>query len=467
MTSTTLSLALATVAIALLSLLLSPRARTGASFYEGRSPAGAPPTMWALALSQVTTWIFARSIMNAAILGYYYGIAGAGAYAAYYLSFLTGAWIIASLRYRHGFSSVQGFLHDRFGTAGTACYNAVIGLRLVSEVFANLLVIGLIFGATGSTTYVTSILAVGLVTAAYSMAGGLHAAIRTDVYQALTLIIVLAALLLITLLSGSLDVEAIVASTPTVESPGWVLLAVALLQVWSYPMHDPVMMDRGFIADRRATMNSFYHAAWIATLCILAFGLIGVWAGLGKLPGETLVPTLTRLYGATPMLLFNIALIVSCMSTLDSTFSSAAKLSVIDMKFAEPTVANGRLAMAAFLAGGLLLTFFGPKDLFSAVAVSGTAAMYLTPVVIFSLWLGWRDVPVWSYVVSFVTAVAAAVLYFAYADASYGKALGPLFGFEHKYSKLLILCVGVLVISNAAFVIGHLTNARQRVPAAE
>lgn len=466
MTSSAVVLAAATAAIAILSLLLSPRVRTVGSFYEGHSPAGTPPGMWALALSQVTTWIFARSIMNAAILGYYYGIGGALAYAAYYLSFVTGAWIIDVLRFRHGYSNVQGFLYDRFGATGTACYNFVIGLRLVSEVFANLLVIGLIFGAAGSVSYVTAILAVGVVTLAYSMAGGLHAAIRTDVYQALLLIVVLAGLLLLTMATGTFNFAAVLGSTPTPENPGWVLLAVALLQVWSYPLHDPVMMDRGFITDRKSTMASFYHAAWISTLCILAFGLVGVWAGLGKLQGETLVPTLERMLGFWPVLLFNIALIVSCMSTLDSTFSSAAKLSVVDMRMAEPTVANGRIAMVAFLTGGLLMTFFGPKDLFAAVAVSGTAAMYLTPVVIFSLWLGWRDVPVWSYVVSFAAAIGAAALYFGYADAAYAKAMGPLFGFEHKYTKLLILCIGVLIVTNAAFVIGRLTNGQRHASAA-
>jgi|SRR5690554_1245266 len=57
------------------------------------------------------------------------------------------------------------------------------------------------------------------------------------------------------------------------------ILLVALLQVWSYPMHDPVMMDRGFLADRRTTWRSFIHAGWISTLCILAFGSLGVIAG--------------------------------------------------------------------------------------------------------------------------------------------------------------------------------------------
>ena len=86
------------------------------------------------------------------------GIWGTLAYAAYYLSFLTGGQIVDSLRFRHGYASVQAFLGDRFGAWGTRCYNFVIGVRLVSEVFANLLVIGLLFGAASSSAYAIAVI---------------------------------------------------------------------------------------------------------------------------------------------------------------------------------------------------------------------------------------------------------------------------------------------------------------------
>ena len=457
MPDTVVTLAIITAAISLISLRYSPRARTTGEFYKGHDSTGATPGVFTLTFSQVTTWIFARSIMNAAILGYFYGIAGALAYAAYYLSFLTGASIISSLRFKHGCGSVQEFLADRFGLAGTTSYNFVVGVRLLSEVFANLLVIGLVFGMDGSCAYVVSIFLVGGATLGYSLLGGLHASIRTDAIQMALFMVVLAGLLLVALATGTFDVGAIAASSPDTASPGWILLVVALLQVWSYPMHDPVMMDRGFIADRRTTMASFYHAAWISVLCIIAFGMIGVWAGMHKLDGETFVPTLSRLIGEWPMLLFNVALLVSCMSTLDSTFSSTAKLTVIDMRIGEPTVANGRIAMAVFLLGGLLMVFFGSKDLFSAVAVSGTASMFLTPVVIFSLWMGRRDIPIWSYLTAFFTAMAAAILYFT-ESSGHSNLIAPLTGLEHKYAKLLLLSVLTLTIGCAAFALGMIAG---------
>jgi len=463
MTNQILILIAVTSAIALFSFYLSPRARSVGSFFMGEGAAQESPTLLALTFSQVTTWIFARSIMNAVILGYFYGIGGALAYAAYYLSFLTGAWIIQSLRFRHGYGSVQAFLSERFGIVGTTSYNFVVGVRLLSEIFANLLVIGLLFGADGTLAYTSSILLVGAVALGYSLLGGLNASIRTDLFQMTFFLAVLGVLLAMVFVKGEVDMGAILTSTPEHDNPGWVLLAVALVQVWSYPLHDPVMMDRGFVANRKTTIASFYHAAWISVLCILAFGLIGVWAGLGKLDGEDFTSTLIRLIGEWPMVLFNIALIISCMSTLDSTFSSTAKLAIIDMGLGKTTLANGRLAMSAFLIGGLLMVFFGSKDLFAAVAVSGTASMFLAPVIFFSLWMGRRDVPVWSYLVAFFAAMGAAALYFT-ESSGYSNVVTPLTGVEHKYAKLLVLSAATLLIGCGAFVAGMATNSKGQKP---
>ncbi len=457
-----ITLAIVTLLVAGGSIYLSPMAREAGSFYRGLSEEGTAPSVLALTFSQVTTWIFARSIMNACILGYFYGVAGALAYAVYYLSFLTGAWIVSGLRFRHGFDSVQDFLFARFGIAGTSTYNLVVALRLVSEVFANLLVIGLIFGGAGSGSYVAAIILVGAVTFGYAAVGGLNASIRTDVFQMSIFLVVMAVLLAVAVGAGTFDIRQIASAWPETTNPGWVLLVVAFLQVWSYPLHDPVMMDRGFVADRKTTMSSFYHAAWISFACIMAFGLLGVWAGLNKLDGETFIPTLSRLIGEWPTLLFNIALVISCMSTLDSTFSSTAKLAVVDMRLAQPTVWNGRIAMACFLAAGIAMVFLGSKDLFNAVAVSGTASMFLAPVVFFSIWMGRTDVPVWSYLVSFFAAIAAASIYFT-DTAGYSSFVADLTGLQHKYSQLLVLCIGTLIIGCGAFIVGIAIRARREI----
>lgn len=455
--SYTLAAALGLVALG--SIWFSPRAQDTAGFFRGTSRDGAAPGLLTLVFSQVTTWVFARSLMNAAILGYFYGAMGTIAYAAYYLSFLTGAWIIDAIRFRHGFESVQSFLADRYGSTGVWCYNAVVAVRLLSEVFANLLVIGIIFGAAGSTAYIASIIILALVTLGYSVLGGLRASLRTDVFQMSVLIAVLIALVVQTGVVSGYDIPAMAISSPDMSGPGWVLLAVALLQVWSYPLHDPVMMDRGFLADRATTRKSFYHAAWLGIVCILAFGFIGVHAGLSKEAGETMVITLERLLGPETMLLFNFAIIISAVSTLDSTLASSAKLAIVDMKSGRETVANGRIAMVLFLLGGLVFVFAGSKDLFSAVAVSGTASMFLAPVIFFSIW-GTARPPLWSFLVAFVTAMAGAALYFLEAGGTL-SIIEPLTGVAHKYSKLLLICVAVLVTGCGAFAAGLLTGRRR------
>ncbi|MCZ6798758.1 MAG: sodium:proline symporter, partial [Gammaproteobacteria bacterium] len=48
--------------IALISVLLSTRAKSEAAFFHGESPSGKSPELLTLIFSQVTTWIFARSL---------------------------------------------------------------------------------------------------------------------------------------------------------------------------------------------------------------------------------------------------------------------------------------------------------------------------------------------------------------------------------------------------------------------
>ena len=445
-------------------LLLSPVARSFQVFYQGHSSQGKLPNVLSLTFSQVTTWIFARSLMNAALLGFYYGIWGTIAYAAYYLSFLSGARIVDHIRYKHDCPNIQTFLHRRFGVTGSVTYNFVIGVRLISEVFANLLVIGLLFGVDGSAAYIWAIVMFAAVTLLYSALGGLHASLRTDVFQMVLFLVTLLVLMGLALSNPQLTLMDLGFKAFHIGDPGPVLIVVALLQIWSYPMHDPVMMDRGFIADRKTTWRSFHHAAWISIVCILLFGSLGVFAGAHAGGATSMNAVLTDLLGDVPMLLFNVALIVSAMSTLDSALSSSSKLVVVDMKMLEPTLYNGRMVMVVFMLLGLMMVYWGNKDLFSAVAVSGTASMYLAPVVFFSVWGNMKNIPLWSYLVSFFLAMAGAVIYFT-ESSNYTAWFNQLFGMEHKYTKLLLISIVVLAGGSLAFLVGWLTNPRSRTAA--
>jgi Na+/proline symporter len=448
--------------VAISSVLLSPKAQTEGSFFKGLSASGEQPRLLTLVFSQVTTWIFARSLLNAAILGFYYGIWGTLAYAFYYFSFMTGGRIVDHIRFEHGFLSVQSFLAARFGPWGTGCYNFVVGVRLISEVFANLLVIGILFGAAGSNTYTLTILAFAGVTLFYSMLGGLRASLRTDLFQMVLFLGTLAMLVVLVINSNAVALNDLWFKPFEMTQPGPVLMVVALLQIWSYPMHDPIMMDRGFLADRDTTRRSFFHACWISFLCILTFGCMGVLAGANAISGESMNDALMRLLGEWPMLVFSGCLIISAMSTLDSTLSSSAKLVASDMGVLRMSLRNGRMVMAVFMLLGLVLVFTGNKDLFSAVAVSGTASMYLAPVVFFSLWGKRSDIPVWSYLFTFVLALSGAALYFT-ESSGHSALLGDI----HKYTKLLYFCISILVLGCLSYWLGGLFNrsANSRVKA--
>ena len=230
---------------------------------------------------------------------------------------------------------------------------------------------------------------------------------------------------------------------------------MAALQVLSHPAHDPVMMDRGFLADARTTRRAFLHAFWISALCILGFGLIGVQAGLMAAEGEAMAEVWARMFGPAILFAINASLLVSALSTLDSALASAARLAVVEMTLGARTLANGRIAMAVFMLGGVLFLLAETEDLFAAVAVSGTASMFLAPVLVFGLGLG-RDVPLWSYCVAFAAAIAGAAAYFFEGT----EPVIALFGEGHKYERLLWICLTVLTTGFAACAIGAARRVR-------
>ncbi len=186
---------------------------------------------------------------------------------------------------------------------------------------------------------------------------------------------------------------------------------------------------------------------------------------LGKLEGEELMGTLSRLLASGSLILVNVALFLSAVSTLDSTLSSAAKLTVVNMRMARPTLINGRWSMVMFMGAGLAMLLVGSDDLFAAVAVSGTASVFLTPVVVLCIWGGWRVSPL-AYAAAFGAAMCAAGAYFL-ESSGYITIVGSLTGFEHKYTKLLVITAAVLAAGFIAFVIGRQGGMPVETPQAQ
>lgn len=67
-----------------------------------------------MVFSAATSWIFAKSISNAANLGQAFGITGGIGYATYYLSFVVAVVAIYFIRVKGGFGSLASFLIAKY-----------------------------------------------------------------------------------------------------------------------------------------------------------------------------------------------------------------------------------------------------------------------------------------------------------------------------------------------------------------
>ena len=81
----------------------------------------------------LTTWIFSRSLLTAAILAYYYGLPGAIAYTTYYFSFLTGGLFVLKVRKKFKVNSTLKLFENEYG---------YLGKFSDKTYFANLIVVG-------------------------------------------------------------------------------------------------------------------------------------------------------------------------------------------------------------------------------------------------------------------------------------------------------------------------------------
>ena len=69
----------------------TPERVSATAFFQGESRQGQAPGLWLLVASAAISWIFAKSIDNAASLANAFGVLGGLGYAIYYFSFITAA----------------------------------------------------------------------------------------------------------------------------------------------------------------------------------------------------------------------------------------------------------------------------------------------------------------------------------------------------------------------------------------
>jgi Na+/proline symporter len=363
----------------LILFFLSPLAKTTDAFFKAVHKRKAPNTV-VLTGSLIISWIFAKSITNAANLGLDFGIVGGVAYAGYYLSFAVAGILIFKMRTVGGFKSIHEFLTTKYGKGAMALFSILIAIRLFNEVWSNTMVIGSYFGKMGSSNYYWAIIVFTVLTLAYAIKGGLSSSIFTDIIQMVLFAILLIVILWHVFSIENFSVNDVVSSGTWSFELGLNLFFAAIIQSFSYPFHDPVLTDRAFISSPKVTRKSFLWASALGAICIVLFSVIGVYAQTQDFKGQAAVEV-GKAFGVVLLLVINFIMITSAASTLDSTFSSFSKLLAIDLGLAK-SLTFGRASMAVIAVLGTLPVFLD-AEILSATTISGTMVIGLTPIFLF------------------------------------------------------------------------------------
>ncbi|QID18253.1 sodium:solute symporter [Nitrogeniibacter mangrovi] len=399
------------IVFGLVMYAVSPRAKDEDGFFRGTGTNGRPASPWALTMSVFISWIFAKSVTNAANLGAAYGIVGGLAYATYWLSIPFAGWVIHRLRTRQGATGLVSFLVGKYGRFAALAFSVAILVRLYNEVWSNTAVVGGYYGETGSFGFIGAALLFTAAVLLYSLKGGLRSSIFTDVIQAVVFVLFLA-LVLAWVVPTHGAARLLTEGTFTLDA-GADLLLVALLQVLSYPFHDPVLTDRGFITHEKTMLRAFVAAGVLGFVAILAFSLVGVHARLEGIAAHGNVPAqVARAMGVTGFFAMAVVMISSAASTLDSTFTALSKSVAHELPLlagrtpGRRAIRNGIVTMALFALLGNLPMMAG-TDILKATTLSGTMVIGLAPVFLLSRWVGYSPL---SFHLAFWTGMVLGVL---------------------------------------------------------
>lgn len=393
----------AMIVYAVVMFALSPRATTVGEFFSAKKGGKREVSTGFLVGSVVISWLFAKSITNAANLGASYGIVGAVAYAAWYVTIPVVGLVIYKLRRNFDVRSLSEFVTTKYGRLASLGFLVAVLIRLFNEVWSNTAVVAAYFGAAGTAGYYVAAAAFGMLTLGYSLRGGLRSSVLTDAFQCGMAVFLLVFALALVIPDAGVG--------PTLTSGRWTLeggvdlLLVGLLQALSYGFHDPVLTDRGFITDPKRMLRGYLAAGLIAATFIVLFGLIGVHAHVtGLAVGEDAPLRVAEAFGIAVLAGMSVMMMLSAGSTLDSTLSSFSKAVVQDLGGVGGEAEAGRRVPLEGLArwirgrnpvrlgrwvmvGTILigsLPLYAGTEILKATTISGTTVLGLAPV--FLLW---------------------------------------------------------------------------------
>ena len=356
--------------------------------------------------------------------------------------------VIYWLRTRHRATGLVPFLISKYGRLAALAFTLAILIRLYNEVWSNTAVVGAYYGNAGEWTFIAAALLFTAVTLLYSVKGGLRSSIVTDVIQAVLFVVAMSIVLFVILPKHGIGT--LLSTGEFRLASGVDLVLVALLQVLSYPFHDPVLTDRGFITEEKTMLRAMVVAGVLGFVCIFAFSLVGVHARIEGLPlGDNTPGVVALAFGIAPYMLMTAVMIMAAGSTLDSTFASVAKSVGREI----PLLANrrpgahsiliGMWTMVAIAAFGNIPMIAG-TDILKATTISGTMVMGLAPIFLLSPLV--RHSP-WSFHLAFWPGVILGILLAVHAiPQSWAIGTG-------KYALLLgvnlyglaICCIGFLL----------------------
>lgn len=368
----------------IIMMILSPKHVTTEGFFHGKSSDGHEPGQAVLMLSIFISWIFAKSVTNAANLGAEYGFVGGLSYAIYWLCIPITGLALYRIRRHYAARGMVSFLTKEYGQFASVAFSAAILIRLFNEIWSNTSVVGGYYGDAGSKAFIYAALLFTAITLVYSVIGGLRSSIITDSIQAVVFIFFVVFVTISILPKHGLG-EFISTGTWKMDT-GLDMVFVSIIQIFSYGFHDPVLTDRGFITDEKVMLRAFVVSGLLGFLAILVFSFIGIHARLIGLELTNNMPaTLGRTLGVAGYFAMIVVMISAAGSTLDSTFSSLGKLTAKDL----PEIAgkgmpkNARtiavVVMIAFAILGNLPMIVG-TDILKATTISGTMVVGLAPI---------------------------------------------------------------------------------------
>ena len=436
-------------------------------FFKGGIPdtSKSNSSSFLLGSSAFISWIFAKSITNSAKKGGSYGITGGFGYAGWYISFPAAALIIYQLR-KQGYRSLPEAINDKYGKCATVTFALACIYRLFNEVWSNSRVVADFYGNPNTDSWWTAAVLSTVIPLIYVVMGGMQSSIVSDSVQA-----VFACFFLVIVLSvlesnkrGNDDLMDYLQdnarsnffrynpvhdeSRSMLSLRGGVdMMVLGLIQgTLSYPFFDPVLTDRCFLSHPTTMARAFTLGGLCAAWFIVLFAIIGVYGNMlgqcvtagvcseSDLKGADVAavtsgspPAVATTLGDSMFNFICLIMITSSMSTLDSTFTSIAKIIGPDLHgyltdgkplpLNEATAEHiklGRIMMVVIAIGGTCLLETNPNEL-NATTMSGTMVMGIgAPIIGIALmpkawrWTGQRPL---AFLVPFYVCVALGVCF--------------------------------------------------------